>query len=53
MLTINEAPWVEYLVINEETGERTLREDTPKEIREKYDNFCLEQSKLKGEMLPK
>lgn len=36
MLTINEAPWIAYLVINDETGERTLREDTPKEIREKY-----------------
>ena len=53
MLTLGEAPWVEYLVINEETGERTLREDTPKEIREKYEEFCLEQSKLAGEMLPK
>ena len=53
MLTFDEAPWVEYLVINEETGERTLSEDAPKEIREKYENFCLEQSKLTGEMLPK
>lgn len=53
MLTLSEAPWVEYLVIDEETGERKLREDTPQEIREKYESFCFEQRKFRSEMLPK
>ena len=53
MLTIYEAPWVEYLEIDEETGERKLRMDTPQEIRYKYENYCLEQCKSNGELMPK
>lgn len=53
MLTFNEAPWVEYLEIDERTGERRLKEDTPQEIRDKYEEFCLEQRRNEGEMLPK
>lgn len=37
MLTLEEAPWLKYLTIDEVTRERKLRNDTPKEIREKYE----------------
>lgn len=37
--TIDQAPWVEYLEIDEETGERKLKSDTPKEIVQKYNEF--------------
>lgn len=53
MLTFNEAPWVEYLEIDEETGERRLREDTPKEIRDKYEAYLVEQNNNSGNLLPK
>lgn len=53
MLTLNDAPWVEYLEIDEITGERKLREDTPQAIRDKYDKYCLTQSGCIDEMLPK
>lgn len=45
MLTLFDAPWLEYLEIDEDTGERKLRDDTPQEIREKYEEYCQEQSK--------
>ena len=53
MLTFDEAPWVEYLEIDEETGERKLKENTPQEIRDKYEKYCLEQSRNEDGMLPK
>lgn len=53
MLTFKDAPWVEYLEIDEETGKRRIKEDIPREIREKYELYCLEQEKNKEEMLPK
>jgi hypothetical protein len=53
MFTLNEAPWIEYLEIDEDTRERKLRADTPQQIKEKYEQFCLEQEKLKNQMLPK
>lgn len=52
MLTFNEAPWIEYLEIDEETGKRVLKEDTPKEIRDKYEAYLLERNNNEG-MLPK
>ncbi len=53
MLTIDEAPWAEYLEIDEETWERKLREDTPKDIREKYEQFLQEQNSNPDELIPK
>lgn len=53
MLTRSEAPWIEYLEIDEDTGERKLRADTPQEIRDKYDAYCLRQRTDSGELLPK
>lgn len=37
--TLNQRPWIEYLEIDEETGERKLRADTPEEIVAKYNDF--------------
>ncbi len=44
MLTHLDAPWLEYLEIDEDTGERKLRDDTPLEICKKYEDHCKEQS---------
>ncbi len=55
MLTFYDAPWIDYLEINEENGERYLREDTPQDIREKYEKHCEEQNKYtkNNELRPK
>lgn len=53
MLTSNEAPWIEYLEIDEETGKRRLREDTPQDIRARYEEYCAEQRKSKDKPFPK
>lgn len=53
MFTFEEAPWVEYLEIDEETRERRLRDDTPDEIREKYEEHCNKQRQLNDEVRPK
>lgn len=53
MLTFEEAPWVEYLEIDEETRERKLRNDTPDEIRLKYEEYCNNQKRSNNEMRPK
>lgn len=37
--TLEQKPWIEYLEIDEETGERKLRNDTPEEIVKKYNQF--------------
>lgn len=37
--TLEQKPWIEYLEIDEETGERKLRSDTPEEIVKKYNQF--------------
>lgn len=36
LLTLSDTPWIDYLEI-EENGERSLRDDTPEEIRKKYE----------------
>lgn len=55
MLTKEQAPWVEYLVLDEETLESTLRSDTPQEIREAYENYKERECRIieSGELLPK
>ena len=55
MLTKEQAPWTEYLVLDEETLESTLRADTPQEIRETYEK-CKESERRiieSGEFLSK
>lgn len=55
MLTKEQAPWTEYLVLDEETLESTLREDTPQKIREAYEKYKESERKIveSGELLPK
>ena len=53
MFTFDDAPWVEYLEIDEETRQRKLRDDTPEEIREKYIEHCNNQAKMDAEPRPK
>lgn len=53
MLTFEEAPWIEYLEIDEESRQRKLRDDTPDEIRNKYEEYCSKQSQLNDEMRSK
>lgn len=53
MLTFEEAPWVEYLEIDEETFERKLRSDTPEEIREQYEAYLMEQNRDPDIIRPK
>ena len=42
LMTFEQAPWVEYLEIDEKTGERRLRKDTPKDIRIAYEKYLVE-----------
>jgi|GEM_PF-6078059 hypothetical protein len=53
MLTFEEAPWIEYLEIDEETRQRRLRDDTPEEIRRKYEAYYNKQIQQSDEMRPK
>lgn len=36
MKTLEQAPWVPYLVIDEKTRERKIKDDAPEEIKNKY-----------------
>ncbi len=47
IMTMEQAPWVDYLEIDEKTGKRFLRKDTPKEIKEAYEKYLKEISKEK------
>ena len=55
MLTKEQAPWTEYLVLDEETLESTLCADTPQEIREAYEKYKESERRIieSGELLPK
>lgn len=37
--TLDQKPWIEYLEIDEETGKRKLKTDTPEDIVKKYNQF--------------
>lgn len=37
--TLEQTPWVDYLEIDEETGERKLQIDIPEEIKKQYSDF--------------
>jgi hypothetical protein len=51
MKTLDQAPWVPYLTIDEETGERKIKEDIPEEIKIKYNEYLndIEHKKQNGE----
>lgn len=39
MKTPSQAPWIHYLEIDDNTGERFIRDDAPDEIKAKYQEF--------------
>lgn len=53
MLTDFDAPWIEYLEIDEETGVIRLKTDTPQEIRDKYDEYYQKQNQNRDEPIAK
>lgn len=55
MLTVEDAPWVMYMDIDEKTGKRFLKTDTPEDIKEKYAEHLkqVEMSTEKGERISK
>ena len=52
METLEQAPWIEYIEINEETGERELRKDAPEEIKEAYELYLKKQDELNNQDIP-
>ena len=48
-------PWVNYLVLDEETLESSLMPDAPEEIRREYEKYMneLQQYILAGEKIPR
>ena len=48
IMTLDQAPWIEYLVIDSKTGARKLKKDTPKEIKDAYDKYLKKYSKKKN-----
>ena len=53
MLTKSQAPWVEYLEIDEETGARKLKDDAPEEIKKAYMEHLLKFQRTENEKRPK
>ena len=47
IMTLDQTPWIEYLEIDEKTGERVLRKDTPKEIKDAYKKYLKKSSNKK------
>lgn len=45
--TNKQAPWVNYLEINEKTFERKLKKNTPPEIKKTYEEHLKKNSKKK------
>ena len=41
LLTKEEVPWIEYLEIDEETGERYINPSAPEEIKETYKIYLM------------
>ncbi len=55
MKTKEQAPWVDYLDIDEETLESVLRYDTPEDIKKKYyEKLEYEEKMIKeGKFIPR
>lgn len=45
MYTKDQMPWIDFLMINETTGQVVLKPDTPIDIKEKYEQFSCEKDK--------
>lgn len=55
VLTFEQAQWIEYLEIDEKTGERKLKKETPEEIKKMYEEYLkqLEKKKQMNEFVAK
>lgn len=55
VLTFEQAQWIEYLEIDEKTGERKLKKETPEEIKKMYEEYLkqLEKKKQMNEFIAK
>lgn len=55
ILTFEQAQWIEYLEIDEKTGERKLKKETPEEIKKMYEEYLkqLEKKKQMNEFIAK
>ena len=51
----NDIPWVDYLVLDEETLESSLLPDAPEDVRREYEKYIneLQQYVLAGEKVPR
>ena len=47
ILTFEQAQWIEYLEIDEKTGERKLKKETPEEIKKMYEEYLRQLEKKK------
>lgn len=53
MLTTEKFTWMEYLEIDEETGETRLKEGTPKKICKEYKKYMKKVKKARKKSRPK
>jgi len=55
ILTFEQAQWIEYLEIDEKTGERKLKKETQEEIKKMYEEYLkqLEKKKQMNEFIAK
>lgn len=47
ILTFEQAQWIEYLEIDEKTGERKLKKEVPVEIKKMYEEYLKQLEKKK------
>ena len=55
MQTLEQAPWIPYLVINPDTRERPIKDDAPEEIKKLYSEYLsnLELQKANNQPIAK
>lgn len=55
MLVKEDCIWIDYLDIDEDTLERTLRDDAPSEVKQAYEKYLKEMQNYidRGELVPK
>ena len=48
IIVLQQAPWIKYIEIDEKTGERKLKKDTPNEIVRAYEEHLKQKSNDKN-----
>lgn len=51
MLTREQTPWIDYILVDENTGKVFLRPDTPPEIQTQYEKYLEEQPRNEKGMM--